>query len=60
MWTNEFGAKKTRIFSTTLGHNNDTVADARYLDMVTRGVLWAAGKLGDDGKPMAGYGPVQK
>lgn len=54
-WTNEYGENKTRTFSTTLGHNNDTVADARYLDLVTRGVLWAAKKLGDDGKPLPGY-----
>lgn len=59
-WTNEFGPKKTRIFSTTIGHNNDTVGDARYLDLVTRGALWAAGKLGADGKPVDGYGPKQK
>jgi len=49
VWTNEFGPKKTRIFSTTLGHNNDTVADPRYLDLVTRGLLWATGKLSADG-----------
>ena len=55
-WTNEYGEKKTRIFSTTIGHNNDTVGDARYLDMVTRGLLWACGKLGDDGKAVAGFG----
>jgi type 1 glutamine amidotransferase len=55
-WTNEYGEKKTRIFSTTLGHNNDTVADARYLDLVTRGLLWSCGKLGDDGKAVAGFG----
>ena len=59
-WTNEFGPKKTHIFSTTIGHNNDTVADARYMDMIARGVLWAAGKLGDDGKPVAGYEAVKK
>jgi len=59
-WTNEFGPNKTRIFSTTIGHNNDTVADARYLDLVTRGLLWAAGKLGADGKPVDGYGPRLK
>ncbi len=47
VWTNEFGPKKTRVFSTTLGHNNATVADARYLDLVTRGLLWATGKLDD-------------
>lgn len=55
-WTHEYGEKKTRIFSTTIGHTNDTVGDARYLDMVTRGLLWTCGKLADDGKPAAGYG----
>ncbi|WP_414660949.1 ThuA domain-containing protein [Horticoccus sp. 23ND18S-11] len=55
VWTNEFGPKKTRVFSTSLGHNNSTVEDARYLDLVARGLLWAAGKLGQDGKPVAGY-----
>ncbi|MBA3938847.1 MAG: ThuA domain-containing protein, partial [Planctomycetes bacterium] len=30
VWTHEYGAKKTRVFSTTIGHNNETVADARY------------------------------
>lgn len=55
VWTNEYGDKKTRVFSTTLGHNNDTVSDARYLDLVTRGLLWACDKLGPDGKPVAGY-----
>jgi type 1 glutamine amidotransferase len=50
-WTNEYGPKKTRIFSTSLGHNNDTVADGRYLDLVSRGILWAAGRLADDGTP---------
>jgi len=55
-WTNEFGPKKTRIFSTTIGHNNATVEDARYLDLVARAVLWTAGKLEADGKPAAGFG----
>jgi type 1 glutamine amidotransferase len=59
-WTNLYGPKQTRVFSTTLGHNNETVADARYLDFVTRAVLWSAGKLTDDGKPVAGYGPKTK
>lgn len=55
-WTNEFGPKKTRIFSTTIGHNNATVEDTRYLDLVTRGLLWSVGKLEADGKPSAGFG----
>jgi len=31
----EYLQSKTRVFSTTIGHNNETVADARYLDLVT-------------------------
>jgi type 1 glutamine amidotransferase len=54
-WTNEYGPNKTRIFSTSLGHNNDTVGDDRYLDLVCRGILWAAGRLAADGTPAAGY-----
>ncbi|HJT31623.1 MAG TPA: ThuA domain-containing protein [Pirellulales bacterium] len=42
-WVNQYG--KTRVFSTTLGHNNDTVGDPRYLDLVTRGLLWSCDKL---------------
>jgi len=57
VWTNEYGPNKTRVFSTTIGHNNETVSDPRYLDLVTRGVLWATGHLNDDGTPAAGYGP---
>lgn len=43
-WTNLYKGK-TRVFATTLGHNNETVADGRYLDLVTRGLLWAVDKL---------------
>ena len=53
-WVNTY-QDKTRVFSTTIGHNNETVADARYLDLVTRGVLWACDKLDADGKPKPGY-----
>jgi type 1 glutamine amidotransferase len=45
------------VFSTTIGHNNATVADARYLDLVTRGLLWACGKSDDKGSIKPGYGP---
>jgi hypothetical protein len=54
-WANQYGA--TRVWSTTVGHNSATVEDPRYLEYVTRGVLWACGKLTDDGKPLPGYGP---
>jgi len=55
VWLNEYMGH-TKVFTTTIGHNNQTVNDPRYLDLVTRGVLWACGKLGDDGKPLPGYG----
>lgn len=44
-WTNDYRGSK--VFATTLGHNNDTVTDRRYLDLVTRGLLWSCGKLSD-------------
>ena len=45
-WTNIYN-NKTRVFATTLGHNNETCTDPRYLDLVTRGLLWAVDKLDD-------------
>jgi hypothetical protein len=60
VWENHYGPKNTRVFSTTIGHNNATVEDPRYLDLVTRGVLWATGHLEDDGTPAKGFGPGGK
>ena len=60
VWTHEYGAKKTRVFSTTLGHNNATVSDPRYLDLLARAVLWSNRHLNDDGSPAVGYGPIGK
>lgn len=51
-WTHEYG--KGRVFCTTLGHNNDTVGDDRYLDLVARGLLWSVDRLDADGKPKPG------
>ena len=42
-WTNDYHG--TKVFATTLGHNNETVGDDRYLDLVARGLLWATGRL---------------
>ena len=42
-WTNEKQGAKN--FCTTIGHMNDTVADDRYLNLVTRGLLWSCDKL---------------
>lgn len=55
-WTNEYGPNKTKIFSTTLGHNTATVSDARYLELVTRGILWATDHINENGQPQPGYG----
>jgi type 1 glutamine amidotransferase len=55
VWTNMYN-KKTRVFATTLGHNTATTGDGRYLDLVTRGLLWSLDKLDKNGNPKAGYG----
>lgn len=53
VWANDFHG--TKVFNTTLGHNNQLVGDSRYLDMLTRGLIWATGKgagyLKDSKKP---------
>ena len=54
IWTHTNG--KTRVFGTTLAHHNSTMEDHVYLDMLTRGLLWACDKLEDDGSAKAGYG----
>lgn len=53
IWVNEYA--KTRVFATTLGHGNETMQSPVYLDLVTRGLLWACDKLDAEGKPRAGY-----
>ncbi|WP_153558098.1 PVC-type heme-binding CxxCH protein [Roseimaritima sediminicola] len=42
VWTNDYHG--TRVFATTIGHYNETMAQPNYLDMVTRGLLWAVGR----------------
>lgn len=58
IWTNTHD--KMRVFGTTIGHHNETMRTKVYLDLVTRGLLWACKKLDDNGKPLAGYGPQAK
>jgi type 1 glutamine amidotransferase len=52
-WTNTCG--KARVFGTSLGHPNATFQDATYLELLANGVLWAADKLDEKGKPKPGY-----
>lgn len=54
IWVNTTGGART--FTTTLGHTNATMESPVYLDLVTRGLLWACGKLNEDGTPVKGYG----
>lgn len=58
VWVNTYG--KAKVFGTTMGHNNSTMEAPVFLDLVARGLLWACGKLGEDGKPLPGYGATQK
>lgn len=42
-WTHLYG--KARVFGTTYGHSDDTFRDPVFLNYVSRGILWAAGRL---------------
>ncbi len=53
IWTNE--AQGAKSFSMSIGHYNEGVADERYLNLVTRGMLWACEKLSPEyQKPFTG------
>src|SRR3954451_3684959 len=42
VWLSQYG--KARVFGTTYGHSDETFRDPVYLDYLSRGVLWAAGR----------------
>ena len=42
IWTNDY--EGTRVFGSTIGHYNETMVEPKYLDMLTRGLLWAVGR----------------
>ena len=46
VWTNEFGSG-TRVYCNTVAFESATENWAAYLDMVTRGVVWALGEEGE-------------
>jgi type 1 glutamine amidotransferase len=58
VWVNTYG--KARVFGTTMGHNNETMSDPVFLDLVARGLLWACDQLTAEGKPAPGYASRQK
>ena len=41
IWTNKYG--KGNVFATTVGHYNETMAEPKWLDMFTKGLLWSVG-----------------
>jgi len=43
VWINQYG--KARVFGTTYGHSDDVWRDPNFLTLVSRGTLWAAGRL---------------
>lgn len=45
VWANDY--QGTRVFGTTLGHHNEVFQAPEFMKMLTRGTLWAAGKLDD-------------
>ena len=53
VWVNGF--QDVPVFATTIGHHNVTMEHPNYLNLVSAGLLWAAGKLDDEGHPEAGY-----
>jgi len=53
IWKHTLG--KGRVFGSTIAHNNNTMSDPVYLDMITRGLLWACDQLDGEGKPKPAY-----
>ncbi len=52
-WTHEY--EGVRVFTSSLGHHNVSMGSDVNLNLVASGVLWAAGKLQEDGSPAPGY-----
>lgn len=44
IWVNAYGPNETRVFATSIGHFNETMLDPNYMEMLTRGFLWAIGE----------------
>ena len=44
IWVNAYGPRETRVFATSIGHFNETMMDPAYMELITRGLLWAIGK----------------
>ena len=52
-WTHKY--QGIRVFTSSLGHHNVSMGSDVNLNLVASGVLWAAGKLEENGSPALGY-----
>jgi hypothetical protein len=52
-WTHEY--EGVRVYSNTAGHHTETMGSDTNLNAIASGLLWAVGKLQDDGSPAPGY-----
>ena len=52
-WISEY--QGVRVFTNSLGHHNAAMGSDVNLNLIAAGVLWAAGKLEDDGSPAPGF-----
>ncbi|MEX0778183.1 MAG: family 16 glycoside hydrolase [Balneolales bacterium] len=52
-WTNEY--EGVPVFSSTLGHHNETMGHDVNLNLIASGILWASGNLNNDGTASDGY-----
>lgn len=43
IWTHE--TENTRVFATTLGHNNETFEQPEFINVIINGILWAVDRL---------------
>jgi len=47
-WRHFYGEKKTRVFAVSLGNKAETMLENSYLDVLTRGFLWAVDSLDEE------------
>ncbi len=52
-WIHEY--QGVRVFTSSLGHHSVSMGSDVNLNLIASGVLWAAGKLEEDGSPAPGY-----
>jgi hypothetical protein len=52
-WAHEY--EGVRVFTSSLGHHNAAMGSDVNLNLIASGVLWAAGKLDEEGSPAPGY-----